>query len=137
IFPMALVPWWNIEACAAEIRRAHDLGLRGIVMCSDPDSVGLPDLGDPAWNSFWDVCGALRMPVNFHIGASQTSFNMFGRAAWQSTDFAEKLALGSTALFLENARVLGNLLYSGVLERFPEVKVVSVESGIGWLPFLL
>lgn len=137
IFPMALVPWWNIDACAAEIRRAHEMGLRGIVMCSDPDAVGLPDLGDPAWDSFWDVCGELEMPVNFHIGASQTSFNMFGRAAWQSTDLPEKLALGSTALFLENARVLGNLLYSGVLERFPKVKVVSVESGIGWLPFLL
>ena len=137
IFPMALVPWWHIEACAAEIRRSHEMGLRGIVMCSDPDSVGLPDLGDPAWDSFWDVCGELEMPVNFHIGASQTSFNMFGRAAWQSTDLPEKLALGSTALFLENARVLGNLLYSGVLERFPKVKVVSVESGIGWLPFLL
>lgn len=63
--------------------------------------------------------------------------NMFGRAAWQSTDLPDKPALGSTALFLENARVLGNLLYNGVLERFPKVKVVSVESGIGCLPFPL
>jgi predicted TIM-barrel fold metal-dependent hydrolase len=48
-----------------------------------------------------------------------------------------KLALGSTSLFMENARVLGNLLLSGILERYPRVKIVSVESGIGWIPFLL
>ena len=36
-----------------------------------------------------------------------------------------------------NARVIGNLIYSGVPERFPDLKLVSVESGIGWLPFFL
>jgi predicted TIM-barrel fold metal-dependent hydrolase len=38
---------------------------------------------------------------------------------------------------MSNARVLGNLIFSGVLERFPDVKFVSVESGIGWIPFFL
>ena len=33
--------------------------------------------------------------------------------------------------------MLGNVLYSGILERFPGVKIVSVESGIGWVPFML
>src|SRR5262249_41593673 len=36
-----------------------------------------------------------------------------------------------------NARVVANLIYSGVLERFPRLKFVSVESGIGWIPFML
>ena len=34
---------------------------------------------------FWDACNDTGLPVNFHIGASETSFNMFGRAAWPST----------------------------------------------------
>ena len=113
------------------------MGMRGIVMCSDPDSIGMPDLGDDAWTPFWEVCNDREVPVNFHIGASETAFNMFGRAAWPSQGAARKLALGSTNLFLENARVIGNMIYSGILERFPKVKVVSVESGIGWIPFLL
>ena len=137
ILPMALVPWWRIEDCAAEVARAKSLGLRGIVMCSDPDSIGLPDLGDERWTPFWEACQDLEMPVNFHIGASETAFNMFGRAAWPSMGMRRRLALGSASLFLENARVIGNLLFSGVLERFPRVKVVSVESGIGWIPFVL
>jgi predicted TIM-barrel fold metal-dependent hydrolase len=137
LLPMALMPWWNIEQSVAEVERAARLGLRGIVMCSDPDSVGLPDLADDAWTPFWEACNDTELPVNFHIGASETSFNMFGRAAWASMGLNRKLALGSASLFMENSRVIGNMLYSGILERYPKLRVVSVESGIGWIPFML
>jgi predicted TIM-barrel fold metal-dependent hydrolase len=137
LLPMALMPWWNIEQSVAEVERAVGLGLRGIVMCSDPDSVGLPDLADDAWTPFWEACNDTELPVNFHIGASETSFNMFGRAAWASMGLNRKLALGSASLFMENSRVIGNMLYSGILERYPKLRIVSVESGIGWIPFML
>ena len=137
ILPMALMPWWNIEHCVAEVERAAEMGLRGVVMCSDPDSIGLPDLAEEAWLPFWEACADKQMPVNFHIGAGETSFNMFGRAAWPSMGIRRKLALGSAGLFMENARVISNMLYSGVLDRFPALKIVSVESGIGWIPFML
>ena len=135
--PMALVPWWDIAGCALEVERAHGLGLRGVVMCSDPDSAGYPDLGDPAWDPFWRACNDLGMPINFHIGASDTGFNMYTRASWASMGPERRLALGSANIYLDNARVIGNLLYSGVPERFPDCKFVSVESGIGWIPFFL
>jgi predicted TIM-barrel fold metal-dependent hydrolase len=137
IFPMALMPWWDIEACAREVQRAAELGLRGVVTCSDPDTAGLPDLADRAWDPFWDACGQLDMPICFHIGASDVGFNMYGRAPWPSMGPECRLALGSANIYLDNARVLGNLLYSGVPERFPRCRFVSVESGIGWIPFFL
>jgi predicted TIM-barrel fold metal-dependent hydrolase len=137
LLPMALMPWWNIEQSVEEVQRAVELGLRGIVMCSDPDSIGLPDLADEAWTPFWEACNDTALPVNFHIGASETSFNMFGRAAWDSMGMRRRLALGSASLFMENSRVIGNLLFSGILERYPKVRCVSVESGIGWIPFML
>jgi predicted TIM-barrel fold metal-dependent hydrolase len=137
LFPMALMPWWNIQQCVGEIERAKKLGLKGIVMCSDPDSIGMPDLGCDEWKPFWDACNDSGLPVNFHIGASQTSFNMYGRAPWPSMGEARKLALGSAALFVENARVLSNLIFSGIFERCPKLEIVSVESGIGWIPFVM
>jgi predicted TIM-barrel fold metal-dependent hydrolase len=48
-----------------------------------------------------------------------------------------KLALGSSMPYIGNARIIANLIYSGVLDRNPALKVVSVESGIGWIPFIL
>jgi predicted TIM-barrel fold metal-dependent hydrolase len=40
-------------------------------------------------------------------------------------------------LFIGNARVVVNIICSGMLDRFPELKIVSVESGSGWIPFIL
>src|ERR1019366_1215786 len=42
-----------------------------------------------------------------------------------------------TLLFVGNARVVVNVICSGLLDRFPELKMVSVESGAGWIPFIL
>lgn len=137
LFPMALMPWWNIAQCVDEVARAKQMGMKGIVMCSDPDSIGLPDLGCPEWLPFWEAVDDSGLPVNFHIGASETSFNMFGRAAWPSMGWNRRLALGSAALFVENSRVVSNLIYSGLFDRCRSLKIVSVESGIGWIPFVL
>jgi predicted TIM-barrel fold metal-dependent hydrolase len=40
-------------------------------------------------------------------------------------------------LFMHNAQIFANIIYSGLLERFPKLKFVSVESGVGWMPFLM
>ncbi len=61
----------------------------------------------------------------------------FGSSPWESLGPDQKLGVGSAMLYLNNAKVLANLLYSGVLERFPALNVVSVESGVGWIPFVL
>ncbi len=137
LLPMAVMPWWNIEQTTKEVERAKEMGLRGINMCSDPDTIGLPDLAEDAWKPFWDVCHDLDMPINFHIGASEESFNMYGRASWPSRGDKTRMALGSAALFIENGRVVKNVIASGILDRCPNLKIVSVESGIGWVPFIL
>jgi predicted TIM-barrel fold metal-dependent hydrolase len=137
LIPMALMPWWDVDASIAEVERAAANGLRGVNMCSDPHARGAPDLGERAWDPFWAACAEHDLPVNFHIGASDTSLTWFGTSPWPSQDDERKLAIGSAMMYLSNARILANLVFSGVLERFPTVKFVSVESGIGWIPFFL
>jgi len=137
LFPMALLPWWDIRASVEEAQRAAALGLRGVNMTSDPQQGGAPDLGDRAWDPLWEVCADLGLPVNFHIGASETSLSWFGSSPWPSNGDDQKLAIGSAMMYLTNARVLANLIISGLLERHPRVNFVSVESGIGWIPFVL
>jgi predicted TIM-barrel fold metal-dependent hydrolase len=137
LLPMPLLPWWDVDASVAEATRCASNGFRGVNMCSDPQSRGLPDLGDPVWDRLWEVCSDEQLPVNFHIGASETSLTWFGTSPWPSQDDERKLAIGSAMMYLSNARIIANLIYSGVLERFPQLKIVSVESGVGWLPFFL
>jgi len=134
---MAMLPWWDIDFAVKEVQRIHAMGLKGVNTNADPQNVGLPDLGEPVWEPLWETCAGLGLPINFHVGASQTQMSWYGDAPWPSMDYERKLALGSAVLYLGNARVIGNLIYSGVLERHPTLKFVSVESGIGWIPFFL
>jgi predicted TIM-barrel fold metal-dependent hydrolase len=137
LLPMALLPAWDVQASVREAERAKTLGLRGVNITSDPQDLGAPDLADPAWDPVWDACSALGLPVHFHIGASLTTMNYFGTYPWDSHDDDTKLAIGGTLLFIGNARVVVNIICSGMLDRFPDLKIVSVESGAGWVPFIL
>jgi predicted TIM-barrel fold metal-dependent hydrolase len=137
LLPMAILPAWDIDACVAETKRAAGLGLRGVNLTSDPQDLGAPDLASTDWDPLWDACSSLSMPVHFHIGASLTTMSYFGTYPWESHDDDTKLAIGGTLLFIGNARVVVNIICSGMLDRFPELKIVSVESGTGWIPFIL
>jgi predicted TIM-barrel fold metal-dependent hydrolase len=137
VFPMALVPWWDVDAAVAEVRRCAGMGLRGVVTCSNPEDAGLPDLSDAAWSSFFETCQELELPINFHIGSSQREMDFYGKTPWPTLGNEARLALGSANLFLGNARVIGNLILAGVAERYPGCRFVSVESGVGWIPFYL
>lgn len=135
--PMPIMPAWSVDDCVREARRCADMGLRGVNMTADPQDSGSPDLGDPAWDPFWEVCAGLRLPVHFHIGASQTSMSYFGNSYWPSQDDYVKPAIGGATLFQNNSRLLLNSCYSGMFDRHPDLQMVSVESGIGWIPFML
>jgi len=137
LLPMALLPAWDIDLCVREVQRAKDMGLRGVNLTSDPQDLGAPDLASPEWDPVWDACSSLGLPVHFHIGASLTTMNYFGTYPWAAHDDDTKLAIGGTLLFIGNARVVVNIICSGMLDRFPDLKIVSVESGAGWVPFIL
>lgn len=137
IYPMALMPWWNVQQAVAETRRCHRMGLRGINTNSDPNDHGMPDLSDPYWYPLWELCSELDLPVNFHIGASDSAMNWIGPGVWPSHNADAQLAIWSSMLFIGNSRVIANIIVSLFLERFPKLKIVSVESGVGWIPFML
>ena len=137
LLPMPIMPAWDITACVREAQRCADMGYRGVNMTADPQDSGSPDLGDTAWDPFWEVCAGLNLPVHFHIGASQTSLTYFGTTYWPSQDNYVKPAIGGASLFQNNSRLLLNSAYSGMFDRHPNLKMVSVESGIGWVPFML
>ena len=135
--PMALVPWWDIVGCVAEVDRMQRNGAKGIVMCSNPHDSGMPNFAQPEWRPFWEICESLKMPINFHIGASEGDINWSGSVPYDTWSGDVKISLGGAAIFLGQLRWMVNLLVSDVPERYPGLKFVSVESGVGWIPFLL
>lgn len=137
LLPLPLMPAWDIDACVYEANRVAAQGARGVNMTSDPDDLGAPDLANEAWDPFWDACAGNQLPVHFHIGASITGMTFYGRYPWASHPRNVRLAIGGTLLFIGNARVVTNLILSKIFDRHPGLQMVSVESGCGWVPFIL
>ena len=129
-------PFWDVDAAVAEIERCAGTGHRGILFTGEPKRFGQPHLGDPHWDRLWSAAQAIGMPIHLHLGSGDTASSFSpDRIAAHGT--AATYAYTSTELFLKNGLQVADLLTSGVLPRFPDLKFVSVESGIGWIPFVL
>ncbi len=143
LFPQAMVPFWDVEATVKEIERCrNELDLRGITMSGEPFNGGLPDLQDRHWDPLYEVCTELKVPINIHIGSGDGAdgaslASNYGRKVWPSQDRYRSYVLQCVQMELSNSNFITNLVTSDVLTRWPEVKFVSVESGIGWIPYAL
>jgi predicted TIM-barrel fold metal-dependent hydrolase len=136
-FPQALIPFWDVKAAVKEVERAKkELKLTGIAMCPEPHFIGLPDLQDRHWDPLWETCSDLDVPINFHIGASPKNFDLQAEV-WPSQDRYRRWVIACALLESNQSRIIANLVAGDLLERFPKTKWVSVESGIGWIPFIL
>jgi uncharacterized protein len=134
LLPQAALPFWDIELARKEMVRAKKLGHRGVVFSNDPTCFGQAKLSDPAWDPLWAAAQEMELPVNFHIGSGDPSpFELVHPSAGKHAAFASLPILFT----LDNARAIVSIILSGVCHRFPKLKFVSVESGVGWIPFAL
>lgn len=151
--PLAVIPYWDIEACVAEVERCAALGHKGFCMSGTPEYHDSPVLADRSWDRLWSAVQATGQPIAFHVGTSGVSSQnlgatrlLGGKEVVQQTpaemhraaDGHEVHMVKSICTFLlENAIATVHLLMSGVLNRFPELKFAIVETGTGWVPFVL
>jgi len=131
------IPFWDVEASVAEIERCTALGFRGVLFTGEPQRFGLPTLGDPSWNRLWAAARDAALPIHFHIGGGEDNISDLITPRRPGHGAAGAEAYAATNLFMKNGVQCADLITSGVLARFPELRFVSVESGIGWIPFVL
>ena len=133
LVPMMMLPFWDIEASQAEMRRCWDMGHKGILFAAQYHKVGLPRLIDDHWEPLLAQAQEMDLSLNFHIGFLASQEDLKG-AVDQSKkiDFTKE----SSLMLLGNAQNVAEVVLTGVCHRYPDLKFVSVENGAGWLPFL-
>ena len=134
--PVMGVPFWDIDLSIKEMERCAAAGHRGIIFSQAPESFGQPSLSDPYWDRLWAAAQEMRLPVNFHIGSSDldtSSVSMLHPSAGVAADYASF----PVTFFMGNVRTIATLIGGGICHRFPDLKFISVESGVGWVPFAL
>jgi predicted TIM-barrel fold metal-dependent hydrolase len=131
------LPFWDVGAAVIEAERCLNLGFRGILFTGEPQRFGFPVLGSRHWDPLWALAQDAKVPVHFHIGGGEDSVNLMEEERIREHGQLGAAAHAAVSLYLKNGAQCFDLVTSGVLNRYPSLKFVSVESGIGWIPFAL
>jgi predicted TIM-barrel fold metal-dependent hydrolase len=125
--PLSLVPYWDIDATVAEVKRVVEKGSRAISFIEMPHAVGLPSFHSEHWDPMYAVMQEAGIPLCLHFGSGG----------------APSVAPGcpSTALIamygLNSVQTTVELLNSRIFERFPGLNIAMSEGGIGWMPYVM
>jgi predicted TIM-barrel fold metal-dependent hydrolase len=137
LLPVLATPFWDVDATVAEITRGVEQGARGVLFTGEPQRYGLPFLGDRHWDRMWAVTQEAGIPVHFHIGNAGELPDIMTPERIAAHGHAATQTFAAVELFMKNGVQCVDLVSCGLLPRFPTLKFVSVESGMGWLPFAL
>jgi predicted TIM-barrel fold metal-dependent hydrolase len=128
LIPLCLVPLWDADLAAAEVRRNAARGVRAVAFSELPPWLGLPSIHSGYWEPFFTACAETGTVVAMHIGSGTKTITT-------SEDAPD--AVQATNIFTNSAVSLVDYLYSGVLVRHPDLKLLYAEAQIGWIPFVL
>lgn len=124
-----LPPLEDGDNAVKELERAADLGLRGAFLALAID--GEP-LSSPKFERFWATAAERQIPISFHIGNSRQHWILsqgdLGPGQREATMSMLGMSIGEQ---------LGVLIFSGLLDRHRDLKIVLAECGIGWVAYFL
>jgi predicted TIM-barrel fold metal-dependent hydrolase len=128
LLPLQIIPLWDAELAAAEVRRNSARGCHAVCFSEIPTHLGLPSIHSGAWDPFFAACDETATTVCMHIGSSS-------KMPAASPD--APAAVNATLSFNNSFASLTDFLFSGVFIKFENLKVAYSEGQIGWVPYLL
>jgi predicted TIM-barrel fold metal-dependent hydrolase len=96
-----------------------------------PTELGLPDYWDARYDPLFAVIQETGLPICLHIGLNTGLDNLARR------DPTPQKGIFVPMVALSTAEALGMWVCAGVFEKFPRLKVVFVEPGVGWVAWWL
>ena len=128
LVPLCLVPLWDVDLAAAEIRRNAARGVTAVAFSEITAMLGLPTLHSGYWEPFFAACEETSTLVCMHIGSS---------SQMPATSTDAPTAVSATLSFGNAMSSLSDFLFSGVLVRRPGLRLAYSEGQIGWIPYIL
>ncbi|HTB46426.1 MAG TPA: amidohydrolase family protein [Acetobacteraceae bacterium] len=126
LFGVAMLPMQSADLAIEEMRYAREkLGFRGVFLRPNPYNGKM--IHHPDYEKFWTMVEELDMAVGFHEGASS------GMAQVGMDRFEERGARHIITHTMEMMLVCMSVIWGGVCERHPKVRIAFLESGGGWI----
>jgi predicted TIM-barrel fold metal-dependent hydrolase len=128
LIPLIIIPLWDADLAAEEVRRNAERGCHAVCFSEMPPHLGLPSIHTGYWDPFFEVCQETDTVVNMHIGSSS-------QMPVASPD--APVAAAATLSFNNAMASMSDFLFSGVLVRYPTLKLAYSEGQIGWIPYII
>ena len=128
LIPCALPTIWDPQLMADEVRRTAAKGCHAVTFSENPAKLGYPSFHTDHWDPFWAACEDVGTVVCLHIGSSSVMVST-------ADDAPVDVMITLTPMNIVQAA--GDLIWSPVLRKFPNLRIALSEGGIGWIPYLL
>lgn len=145
LVPVGYVPMREVDETIAMIRSLAQLGFRTINIPAFPQAKDGPNVGgfnaqalaltgnihgdrsytDPEFDTLWETISELDITLTMHLGGRIPRFG-------NKQHFLPDLVMSKTAM----AEPVAILIYGAIFQRFPQLRLVIVESGVGWMSWM-
>ncbi|HEY3700341.1 MAG TPA: amidohydrolase family protein [Spongiibacteraceae bacterium] len=122
------LPLIDIDYAVSEIYRLRDLGARSIQIPNFPAELGMPDYHNKQYDKLWTAFSETGVVVANHLTLKQDMWGVFRR------DPTPQKGIYTSLPGFALAETMAWYILTGILERFPKLKIVFVEPGLFWVP---
>jgi len=128
---LACLPYSDIDAAAAEVRRVAKKGMRGVELSC---SWHMTPMWHPMWDPLWEAVNETQLPLHFH---TFPSVDPELRKQYELPVQRQMTYAGLCLFQMTLGNILTAMMGAAVFERFPNIRMVMGERGIGWIPYVL
>ncbi|MPZ14200.1 MAG: amidohydrolase family protein [Chloroflexi bacterium] len=135
---VGVLPWTTVDHCVSEMERCRKLGLRTVVLGTFPSGKGYPT---PEDDRFWAAAVDMDVPVTVHVQLNRSGSRAGPLFRYPKDLTADGSSRGGIVTQVANDKFcrLGGinavqLLFAGVFNRFPNLRIDFAENQIGWIP---
>jgi len=128
---LACLPYSDINAAAAEVRRVAKMGMKGVELSC---SWHMTPMWHPMWDPLWEAVNETQLPLHFH---TFPAIDPELRKKYEGLVQRQMTYAGLCLFQMTLGNILTAMMGAAVFERFPNIRMVMGESGIGWIPYVL
>ena len=128
--PLMLIPMWDPALAVKEMERMSAKGVTAFAFSENPEPLGLPTIHDVDgyWEPVMATANELGLVASMHVGSSSTLPKICNDAP-----FMANLTWGAS----RTSGTMLSWLFSGLFQRYPNLKIALSEGEVGWMPYFL